>query len=69
LEVSHKDVVSGKAWEASSKNAVAEYMLYGPYAIFPLVIILPSTIFGWWMRPTEMRSPRWIPAWMPDGKR
>jgi hypothetical protein len=34
-EVSDKDAVNGKAWEASSKIGVAEYMLYGPYADLP----------------------------------
>jgi len=34
-EVSDKDAVNGKAWEASSKIGMAEYMLYGPYADLP----------------------------------
>src|SRR5664280_2937084 len=31
-EVSDEDALNGKAWEVSSKNGVAEQMLYGPYA-------------------------------------
>jgi hypothetical protein len=34
-EVSDKDALNGKALEASSKNGVAEHMLYGPYAELP----------------------------------
>src|ERR1035437_3758206 len=34
-EVSDKAALNGNAWEASSKNGMAEQMLYGPYADLP----------------------------------
>jgi hypothetical protein len=34
-EVSDKEALNGKAWEASSEKSVAEHMFYGPYADVP----------------------------------